>query len=156
MTQRHLADHLVFMRTRPVIICLSTVDCHERAQCPDWRSRPPGGCCYPKGRAWQENCLIIPWSALLVCHSGQFSIKPFPRSKNLYKKAAQNLQFGISLRLIWFLISWCRFVLMHLPGKITYKEIDEMITTVDKNEDWKISYSEFRVSSQLCWLLPTN
>lgn len=40
-----------------------------------------------------------------------------------------------------------RFVLMHLPGKITYKEIDEMITTVDKNEDWKISYSEFRVSN---------
>jgi hypothetical protein len=39
-----------------------------------------------------------------------------------------------------------RFVLMHLPGKITYKEIDEMIATVDKNEDWKISYSEFRVS----------
>ena len=38
-----------------------------------------------------------------------------------------------------------RFVLMHLPGKITYKEIDEMIATVDKNEDWKISYSEFRV-----------
>ena len=35
---------------------------------------------------------------------------------------------------------------MHLPGKITYKEIDQMITTVDKNEDWKISYSEFRVS----------
>jgi len=38
-----------------------------------------------------------------------------------------------------------KFVLMHLPGKITYKEIDEMIATVDKNEDWKISYSEFRV-----------
>ena len=38
-----------------------------------------------------------------------------------------------------------RFVLMHLPGKITYKEIDEMIATVDKNEDSKISYSEFRV-----------
>ena len=38
-----------------------------------------------------------------------------------------------------------RYVLMHLPGKITYKEIDEMIKTVDKNEDWKISYSEFRV-----------
>ena len=35
---------------------------------------------------------------------------------------------------------------MHLPGEITYKEIDQMITTVDKNEDWKISYSEFRVS----------
>ena len=34
---------------------------------------------------------------------------------------------------------------MHLPGKITYKEIDEMIATVDKNEDSKISYSEFRV-----------
>ncbi|XP_023345972.1 neo-calmodulin [Eurytemora carolleeae] len=38
-----------------------------------------------------------------------------------------------------------KFVLMHLPGKITYKEIDEMIATVDRNEDWKISYSEFRV-----------
>ena len=35
---------------------------------------------------------------------------------------------------------------MHLPGKITYKEIDEMIATVDKNQDGKISYSEFRVS----------
>jgi hypothetical protein len=57
---------------------------------------------------------------------------------------------------------------MHLPGKITYKvsltnrikitpnavfddlfwdqEIDEMIETVDRNEDWKISYSEFRVN----------
>ena len=34
---------------------------------------------------------------------------------------------------------------MHLPGKITYKEIDEMIATVDKNKDSKISYSEFRV-----------
>ena len=34
---------------------------------------------------------------------------------------------------------------MHLPGKITYKEIDEMIKVVDKNEDGKISYSEFRV-----------
>ena len=34
---------------------------------------------------------------------------------------------------------------MHLPGKITYKEIDEMIHVVDKNEDGKISYSEFRV-----------
>jgi len=38
-----------------------------------------------------------------------------------------------------------KFVLMHLPNKITYKEIDEMITTVDKNQDGKISYSEFRV-----------
>ena len=34
---------------------------------------------------------------------------------------------------------------MHLPGKITYKEIDEMIATVDKNKDGKISFSEFRV-----------
>ena len=34
---------------------------------------------------------------------------------------------------------------MHLPGKITYKEIDEMIKTVDKNKDGKISFSEFRV-----------
>lgn len=38
-----------------------------------------------------------------------------------------------------------KFALMHLPGKITYKEIDEMIHTVDKNGDGKISFSEFRV-----------
>ena len=31
-----------------------------------------------------------------------------------------------------------KYVLMHLPGKITYKEIDEMIHTVDKNGDGKI------------------
>ena len=57
------------------------------------------------------------------------------------------------MKYIYFLLNqhaaplslYSRFVLMHLPGKITYKEIDEMITTVDKNEDWKISYSEFRV-----------
>ena len=35
-------------------------------------------------------------------------------------------------------------MLMHLPGKVTYKEIDEMIETVDKNGDGKISFSEFR------------
>ena len=29
--------------------------------------------------------------------------------------------------------------------QVTYKEIDEMIRTVDKNGDGKISYSEFRV-----------
>ena len=40
---------------------------------------------------------------------------------------------------------FCRFALMHLPGKITYKEIDEMIATVDKTQYGKISYSEFRV-----------
>ena len=34
---------------------------------------------------------------------------------------------------------------MHLPGKITYKEIAEMIATVDRNGDGKISFSEFRV-----------
>merc|ERR1719412_3280445 len=38
-----------------------------------------------------------------------------------------------------------KFVLTHLPGKVTYKEIDEMIKTVDKNGDGKINYSEFRV-----------
>ena len=37
-----------------------------------------------------------------------------------------------------------KFVLMHLPGKVTYKEIDEMIETVDRNGDGKISFSEFR------------
>ena len=36
-------------------------------------------------------------------------------------------------------------MLTHLPGKVTYKEIDEMIKTVDKNGDGKINYSEFRV-----------
>ena len=30
-------------------------------------------------------------------------------------------------------------------SKVTYKEIDEMIHTVDKNGDGKINYSEFRV-----------
>ncbi len=29
------------------------------------------------------------------------------------------------------------------------QEIDEMIETVDRNEDWKISYSEFRV---MCYI----
>jgi Ca2+-binding EF-hand superfamily protein len=38
-----------------------------------------------------------------------------------------------------------KFVLMHLPGKVTYKEIDEMIETVDRNGDGKISFSEFRL-----------
>ena len=39
-----------------------------------------------------------------------------------------------------------RFVLKHLPGNISNKEIEDMINTVDKNKDGKISYSEFRVS----------
>ncbi len=33
-----------------------------------------------------------------------------------------------------------KFVLTHLPGKVTYKEIDEMIKTVDENGDGKINY----------------
>ena len=37
-----------------------------------------------------------------------------------------------------------KFVLMHLPGKVAHKEIDEMIETVDRNGDGKISFSEFR------------
>ena len=40
-----------------------------------------------------------------------------------------------------------RFVLKHLPGNISNSEIEDMINTVDKNQDGKISYSEFRVSS---------
>ena len=39
-----------------------------------------------------------------------------------------------------------RFVLSNLPGQIKTSEIEEMIKTVDKNRDGKISYSEFRVS----------
>ena len=46
-----------------------------------------------------------------------------------------------------------RFVLQHLPGKIKTKEIEEMIKTVDKNRDGKISYSEFRVSESLFFTL---
>ena len=38
-----------------------------------------------------------------------------------------------------------RFVLQQLVGQITLSEIEDMITTVDKNKDGKISYSEFRV-----------
>ena len=32
-----------------------------------------------------------------------------------------------------------------IKNKHYFREIDEMIKTVDKNEDGKISYSEFRV-----------
>ena len=38
-----------------------------------------------------------------------------------------------------------KFVLQNLPTKIKIAEIEEMIETVDKNGDGKISYSEFRV-----------
>ena len=34
---------------------------------------------------------------------------------------------------------------MTSPAQVTYKEIEEMIRTVDKNGDGKINYSEFRV-----------
>ena len=37
-----------------------------------------------------------------------------------------------------------KFALMNLPGNVTGQEIDEMIQTVDKNGDGKISFSEFR------------
>ncbi|XP_023347025.1 calmodulin-2/4 [Eurytemora carolleeae] len=38
-----------------------------------------------------------------------------------------------------------KFVLTNLPGKVPGKEIEEMIRTVDRNGDGRISYSEFRV-----------
>ena len=38
-----------------------------------------------------------------------------------------------------------KFVLQNLPTKIKLSDIEEMIQTVDKNGDGKISYSEFRV-----------
>ena len=37
-----------------------------------------------------------------------------------------------------------KFVLQNLPGGISFEEINEMIDTVDKNGDGKISFSEFR------------
>ena len=37
-----------------------------------------------------------------------------------------------------------KFVLEHLPGRVSFDEISEMINTVDKNGDEKISFSEFR------------
>lgn len=38
-----------------------------------------------------------------------------------------------------------KFVMTNLPGKVAFGEIDDMIETVDRNKDGKISYSEFRV-----------
>ena len=38
-----------------------------------------------------------------------------------------------------------KFVLRHLPSQLDTEEIQEMIDTVDKNNDGKINYSEFRV-----------
>ena len=38
-----------------------------------------------------------------------------------------------------------KFVLRHLPSQLDTEEIQEMIDIVDKNNDGKINYSEFRV-----------
>ena len=37
-----------------------------------------------------------------------------------------------------------QFVLENLPGNISKLEIQEMVETVDRNGDGKISFSEFR------------
>ena len=81
--------------------------------------------------------------------SPNFSFK----SRTVSMLASANIGQNINRTLFKFQcsVSGCipademKFVLMHLPGKITYKEIDEMIHTVDKNGDGKISFSEFRV-----------
>lgn len=54
---------------------------------------------------------------------------------------------GSALLSLWRImcILYSRFVLMHLPGKITYKEIDEMITTVDKGRRHKNIYGIFHI-----------
>ena len=64
----------------------------------------------------------------------------------------EELSYFCRLLKIWLLfVTGCitadelKFVLTHLPGKVTYKEIDEMIKTVDENGDGKINYQEFRV-----------
>ena len=56
----------------------------------------------------------------------------------IFKHRASSLQGCITAEEL-------KFVLTHLPGKVTYKEIDEMIRTVDENGDGKINYQEFRV-----------
>ena len=38
-----------------------------------------------------------------------------------------------------------KFVLKNVPTKISLTEIEDMISTVDRNGDGKINYSEFRV-----------
>ena len=59
-------------------------------------------------------------------------------------------QIHSKIRVFFFFFLGCitaeelKFVLTHLPGKVTYKEIDEMIKTVDENGDGKINYQEFR------------
>ena len=46
-----------------------------------------------------------------------------------------------------------KFVLQNLVGKIQLSKIDEMINTVDRNQDGKISYSEFRVHDKFFFTL---
>ena len=38
-----------------------------------------------------------------------------------------------------------KFILKNVPTKISLAEIEDMISTVDRNGDGKINYSEFRV-----------
>ena len=40
-------------------------------------------------------------------------------------------------------------MLMNLPGNVTCEEVDEMIETVDRNGDGKISFSEFRLADHV-------
>lgn len=68
------------------------------------------------------------------------------------KQAMSFCSIVISQTLTYFIVNTgcitadeLKFVLTHLPGKVTYKEIDEMIKTVDENGDGKINYQEFRV-----------
>ena len=42
-----------------------------------------------------------------------------------------------------------KFVLSALPSELEEEEIQEMIEIVDRNQDGKISYSEFRVRERL-------
>ena len=84
-------------------------------------------------------------------------LNTFPRKKHTIIYISSLLWFIVPSTLkfqyfkVRFLYPGCitadelKFVLTHLPGKVTYKEIDEMIKTVDKNGDGKINYSEFRV-----------
>ena len=47
-------------------------------------------------------------------------------------------------------------VLRHLPSQLDNEEIQQMIDIVDKNNDGKISYSEFRVSKLDLFLLSVS
>ena len=49
-----------------------------------------------------------------------------------------------------------KFVFEHLPGRISFDEIDDMIHTVDRNGDSKISFSEFRYSHDMDFLFTSE